>query len=261
MEFLFCPDCCGSDFAEDFDCRECQTSLLIGKKITAEQRKRNLQLSGQMISVSTQKVIKKPSKHKIFAGAGSFIVVVCLVALVYSGLFFGRAKTLKTIESQLSAQNDLNKFSVETNDAMSLTAISLVQESVKISTDNKSFSNIKLLFDCVIDGNILTRTPKEYRITIIPTDSDRKLFESSLLEFQTEKEKLTVEKIIDAQSIRATHLPEYVSFRISRKQLANIARSTQINFGIGKYQGQLNFAQQQSLRSFLTATSMNDKIE
>ena len=255
MQFICCPECFSSDFTEDYVCRECQESLLTGKKISDAQKKKNLLLSGQVVYTSTKKPTGRSFKQKFLISASCFVVLLGLVGFAYQQSYFGKVKSLKTVVSQLSAQNDLNKFAVETNDKKTLTAITLTQESVKVAADTNSFSNIKLLFDCVIDRDFLTRTPDEYHITILSNNLEFKNSESAQLQFQTGKKSLTIEKQIDDNS------PEYVSYLIPRKELENIAASNQIDFQIGKYRGQMNFAQQQSLKSFLIATSIDSKID
>ena len=254
MEVLFCPYCYCTEFTEDFSCRECQTSFLTGEKRTLKQQKRSLELRNHLISVSTQKVVRKNSGRKFVAAASVFVVLFFLVGIAFQQSYFGKTKSLETVAAQLSAHNDLNKFAIETNDQKTLTAITLTQENVKVSADNNSPLIIKMLFDCVIDQDFLNRTPDEYHITIMAKDIDFKEFTPARLQFQTEKEALNIEKRADNNS------PEYVSFKISRKQLETIAAAAQINFQTGKYRGQMNFAQQQSLKSFLIATSLDSTL-
>lgn len=255
MQFVCCPECFSSDFTEDFVCLACHESLLTGKKISEEQKRKNLLLSGHVITTSTKKVAGKTFKQKFLIYASCFIVMMSLVGFAYRELYSGKVKSLDTVASQLTAQNDLNKFAIETNDKNTLTVITLTQDNVKVSADINSFSNIKLLFDCVIDRDFLARTPDEYHITIISDNPEFKNFESAEFQFQIEKKSLTIEKQID------DNFSEYVSYRISRKELENIAASNQVDFQTGKYRGQMNFAQQQSLKSFLIATSIDSKID
>lgn len=255
MQYICCPECFGSDFTEDFVCCACQESLSTGVEISVEQKNKNLLLSGHVIASSTEKAAGKTFKQKLLIFAGCFILLSCLVGFAYRQSSFGQVKSLETVASQLSAQNDLNKFAVETNDKKTLTAITLTQENVKITADANSIANVKLLFDCMIDGDFLTRTPDEYHLTIISNDPQLKSLESAELQFQTERQSLTIEKQTGDNS------GAYASYRISRKELENIAVSNKIDFQIGKYRGQINFAQQQALKSFLIATSIDSKID
>ena len=261
MEFIFCPTCFGSDFTEDFNCRECQEAILNGGVQTNEQKKRQLKIREKSVSVSNKKIVQRTFKQKIFIASFSFLVVLCSAAFIYQVLLAGKTKSLITINSQLSARNEQNKMAIETNEQKSLTTITLTQEKVGITNENQPVGSVKLLFDTIFEGNILTQTPADYHLTIISTNQKDLSLNSAKFELKTETGAFDPVKQTSHHWNIGNDSHEYVSFEISRKDLEKIAFSKQISFQIGEFRGQMNFAQQQSLKSFLIATSLESKIQ
>ncbi len=261
MEFILCPDCFGSNFTELFICRDCEEAFSKGVKITGEQKKRNLTAQGKHVSVSNRKSFKRTFKQQIFAVAFSLLFVNCLSVLIYQAFLAGKTKSPLTISSQLSSQNELNKMAIESDEQKSLTTVTLTQENVEISRGNKKNGIVKLLFDTVYEGKSLTKTPDEYHLTIISTNQKELDLNSAVFELKTDTGAINPAKQTADQWNIGESSHEYASFEISRKDLENIALSKQTDFQIGEFHGQLNFARQQSLKSFLIATSLESKIK